>query len=530
MIFEQLVPYVLPPLLGAFIGYLTNYIAIRMLFRPLLPWRIAGLRLPMTPGIIPAKRHELAEKMGDMVGGHLFTAADVGHALAKESFRRELKGVVADKLSEFLDRELGPVESLIPIAYRGRFREICDLLRWKLVKGVFHYLDSAEFEKSLRDYLRRRGDELLARDLESYLTPARYDKWRAHADDRIAGFLRSDGVARGVAAFVDNRAEQWLGSGKTLREILPADMVEILLAQLEKEIPPLLEKFGGMLYDPDFRERLVKKGREGIDHFLDSLGGLSGLLAGFINLDKVYDRIPEFLDKAGDEIARWLREEKTQQQVGVLLRERIDGLLDRTLGSYLEKVPYEKVAGVRRFVRHRAVEMVRSRRAADTVMGLAEQGVAHLKDRSFGSLLARAVPPGGIDQARENLANRLLAALRSPEAKEALEHIVAEKMDEWLYQHPLGKLSARIPGDAREELEEGICLQLEEILKKEVPPLVETLNVRRMVEDKVNSLDILKVEGLLMGIMKEQFKYINLFGALLGFLIGLTNLLVLSLR
>jgi uncharacterized membrane protein YheB (UPF0754 family) len=71
---------------------------------------------------------------------------------------------------------------------------------------------------------------------------------------------------------------------------------------------------------------------------------------------------------------------------------------------------------------------------------------------------------------------------------------------------------------------------LGELLKKEVPPLVETLNVQRMVEEKVNSLELLKVEGLLMGIMKEQFKYINLFGALLGFLIGLINLLVLGLR
>jgi uncharacterized membrane protein YheB (UPF0754 family) len=50
-----------------------------------------------------------------------------------------------------------------------------------------------------------------------------------------------------------------------------------------------------------------------------------------------------------------------------------------------------------------------------------------------------------------------------------------------------------------------------------------------MVEEKVNSLDILKVEGLLLSIMQEQFKYINLFGGLLGFLIGLANLIFLSL-
>ena len=65
------------------------------------------------------------------------------------------------------------------------------------------------------------------------------------------------------------------------------------------------------------------------------------------------------------------------------------------------------------------------------------------------------------------------------------------------------------------------------MLKQEAPRLVETLNVRRMVEDKVNRLDLLQVEDLLMGVMKEQFKYINLFGAFLGFLIGCINLLAL---
>ena len=62
-----------------------------------------------------------------------------------------------------------------------------------------------------------------------------------------------------------------------------------------------------------------------------------------------------------------------------------------------------------------------------------------------------------------------------------------------------------------------------------MPSLVETLNAARMVEEQVNNLDILKVEGLLLSIMAEQFKYINLFGALLGGVIGLLNLLALRL-
>jgi len=56
MTVEQFLPYLIPPLLGALIGYVTNYIAIRMLFRPLKAWWFLGVRIPMTPGIIPGKR------------------------------------------------------------------------------------------------------------------------------------------------------------------------------------------------------------------------------------------------------------------------------------------------------------------------------------------------------------------------------------------------------------------------------------------------------------------------------------------
>ncbi len=526
---ENVLPYLIPPLLGALIGYLTNYVAIRMLFRPLREWRVVGVRVPLTPGIIPSKRGELARRMGEMVGSHLLTSGDVGTALAHPGFRRELEGAVAEKFGRLLDRELGTLESLVPETFRARFRELVEHLQWRLGRVVFGYLESEEFSLQLRDYLRRQGDALLARDLSSYLDADRYTHWRDHLECRLQRLLSSPQTGREVARFVEERLEALLGSERTLRELAPEDLIQVVHAQLDQEIPPLLEKLGGLLYDPAFRARLVKKVREGIEAFLDSLEGLSGLLAGFFNMDKLYARLPEFLDRAGDEIARWLREEQTQRQVGNLVRERLDSLLDQPINSFVDRLPYEKVAGFRRYLRDRAVDTVAAPRTAEVAVQVLEEMIARLKDRSFASLLERALPEGSLALLREVLAERLLATLRSPTAREAFERVVADKVEAWLYRAPLGALSARLPADVRKELQAGACSQLEELLRKEVPPLVETLNVARIVEEKVNSLDLLQVEGLLMGIMKEQFKYINLFGALLGFLIGLLNLLALRL-
>ncbi len=529
MDYQQYFPYLIPPLLGAVIGYVTNYIAIRMLFRPLRAWRILGLRVPLTPGIIPAKRGELAVKMGEMVGDHLLTADDVGRAFTKDSIRRELRLTVTDKLGYFLDRQLGPLELLVPDRFTPRFRVIISLLQAKTVKLIFNYLQSETFEKKLRHYLHQQGDQLLARDLSSFLTPERYLAVQKHLDDKFSSFFQSSRTAGMVGDFVDRKTEQLLTGDRPLRELLPADLVELMLAQLEKELPPLAEKFGGMLYDPEFRAQLVNKGKKAIDAFLDSLGGLAGLLSGFIDLDKIYAKIPDFLDKAGDEIAGWLKEERTQQQLAKLLRERVDLILDRSLTSYIEKMPYEKVKGVRQFVRDQIVVTVQSRKTVDTALIFAESAIDRLKDQPFDNLLRSALPEQGLERSREYLADRLLEMIRSPRVRSALEGILSEQSEEWIYRKPLGLLSARLPGDLRSEIESASCQLIEDMLKKEAPRLVDTLNVRRMVEEKVNSLELLQVEGLLMGVMKEQFKYINLFGALLGFLIGFINLFVLRL-
>lgn len=529
MTIEQIIPYLLPPLLGAFIGYVTNYIAIRMLFRPLRAWHVFGVRLPLTPGIIPSKRGELAAKIGDMVGTHLFTSDDVGLALEKDAFRRELKGAVKDKLDSFLGKDLGPLESLVPQEHRNRFRNLVEMLRWKALKAITNYLASEDFENRLRPFLQEKAEDFLARDLESFLTPERYENLRRHLDDKIGDLLQSEKVVEAAGSYVDSKTDEWLRSNRPLRQVLPEDLVEILLTQLEKEIPGLMDKFSSMLYDPDFRDRLARKGKESLEKLLDSLEGLTAIISAFVDLDTIYDRIPEFLDKAAEEIASWLKEEKSHKQVSAMLRERLDGLLEHSIADLTDKMPYEKVKGIRNFARKKAIETVRSKRTKDSILSLSEQAIDRLKDQPFQTLLQKSLPEGGVDRALQLTSDRLLLVIRSTQARDALDSILAEWAEQWLFNRPLGRLSSQIPADLEQELEEGIYKQLAEVLKKEVPPLIETLNVRGMVEDKVNALDILQVEELLMGIMKEQFKYINIFGALLGALIGLVNLIALRI-
>ena len=51
--------YIINPIMGTIIGFGTNYIAVKMLFRPYTAKKIGKFTLPFTPGVIPKRRRLL---------------------------------------------------------------------------------------------------------------------------------------------------------------------------------------------------------------------------------------------------------------------------------------------------------------------------------------------------------------------------------------------------------------------------------------------------------------------------------------
>ena len=70
--------YIVTPIIGAIIGYVTNWIAVKMLFRPRKEVRVFGKRLPFTPGVIPRGQARLAKAVGNVVETQLLTPEYMG--------------------------------------------------------------------------------------------------------------------------------------------------------------------------------------------------------------------------------------------------------------------------------------------------------------------------------------------------------------------------------------------------------------------------------------------------------------------
>jgi uncharacterized membrane protein YheB (UPF0754 family) len=63
-------------------------------------------------------------------------------------------------------------------------------------------------------------------------------------------------------------------------------------------------------------------------------------------------------------------------------------------------------------------------------------------------------------------------------------------------------------------------------LDENIEGTLSSVNVRVLVSDRINSLDMLRVEKIILDVMAGQLKWINIFGAILGALIGFTQVLL----
>lgn len=91
--------------IGAFIGGMTNALAIRMLFRPYNEIIIGSWRLPFTPGLIPKRRDEIAGQLGKMVVDYLITAEGLAKKFKSASFTEELIDWLRDRTKRILQSE-----------------------------------------------------------------------------------------------------------------------------------------------------------------------------------------------------------------------------------------------------------------------------------------------------------------------------------------------------------------------------------------------------------------------------------------
>ena len=95
--------FLLFPIISAFIGWITNWVAIKMLFHPRTPKRILGITFH---GIFPKRQQKFAEKLGKLVSEEFLSFDDIEAKISNPENLKQIMPIIETHIDDFLRNKL----------------------------------------------------------------------------------------------------------------------------------------------------------------------------------------------------------------------------------------------------------------------------------------------------------------------------------------------------------------------------------------------------------------------------------------
>jgi hypothetical protein len=460
---KNLLLWLVPPLMGAIIGYVTNAVAIKMLFRPLKPFFILRFRLPFTPGILPRQRHQLADSIGSMVERELLTAEILRERLQREDIRETIGASVSGFTGKILETPLAGLDSakdaIAPLA--------APLLR--------DFFSSPAFDSLVDAFLH-----------------ALLGGIRGGEENTPGAFLRKSPGDRSIREILGEEYSQKLTEGleghlrmgfSSVAGKLP-DLFETLM---ERSFPGLAAALIRFMSRPEVHGELEVQGRIFLNNAILKLNVVQRFFISAGQYDRtLHERMPEIIDDLIRQCDELLGDPQIRERLISFLRGTVQGLL-------LDPAASEGIVRI-----------------------IADFLSAYL-DRPLGELL-RDQGGGGI----EAWARRIYRSLKETGAG-GIGRTAGAGFKFFLEAHPgitLGEFLS-LGAEKKDRLDAFIRDKLLNLADTHLEALLGTIDVRTLVSERIDSLDMIKVEHIVLDVMANQLKWINIFGAILGALIGL---------
>lgn len=274
---------IIPILVGALIGYCTNYIAIKMLFRPQKPIYVFGKKLPFTPGVIPKNKSRIAAAVGNAVGQNLFTNQDIVNAITESG----LKNNLSEKIMDTAFNTDSSIKDYIDKYYSKKSGENDDLIQTELSKEV--------------DYDASDYDDVIIEETD-------YDKIKNKVSDVITSKIL------GAFEKIDLNAMVSQIAGKTLSEKVKGTMMEMFLnestvsamsAPIGNSIAEYIKNHGEEIIYPLVDTEVDSFMEKPVSENLEELGLDTNILESFVNklfdtaVSKCGSMISEYIDIPG---------------------------------------------------------------------------------------------------------------------------------------------------------------------------------------------------------------------------------------
>ncbi|MGP4073916.1 DUF445 domain-containing protein [Piscibacillus sp. B03] len=232
---------VLMIIIGALIGGMTNFLAIKMLFRPYEAVYIGKFKLPFTPGLIPKRRSELAEQLGRVVTDYLVTSDALEQKVLEPQFQRKMTDLINQQIDHAI-KEGYTVEDLIKKVHPDFNVKQLESNIENTITSKLNYLYERHKHLAIQELLPMDVDKKIENQLpefttylitqiEQYLTS---DEGQRKISESASKFLQTQG-------FLGNMVSSYLGEDGLAEKITPAIKMFLSSEETQISIEKLLE-------------------------------------------------------------------------------------------------------------------------------------------------------------------------------------------------------------------------------------------------------------------------------------------------
>ena len=563
-----------PPLIGGVIGLFTNWLAIKMLFRPLKEIRVLGIKMPFTPGILPRERERIADSVGEIVAKELLTPDALETRFQDPILKEKLSATIDQGLEHFFAEDSGKLLSGgVKASELDTTQESPPDPLGEALRSAFRAVSStAAFRDALAQVLRASTGRVFDMRLGDVLDPPAARAMAIRISEGAGLTETTERLDRIVDAWYDTSAQGSHAQGPRSAPLIPAAALEPLIDPVAKALYtaaiPVLEDF---IADPGLKKDLEKKANEIIKRAVGRLGPVQRLIVAAANYeDAIAKTMPETIADLSGTISSLLRDPGMSDRVSAAFRSRFlasraansnasntdrntaDSAADSAASgtasgtSTADGVRWE-ITGERSGAK--GLEALISRESlkialAASLKGLAssseatalaaEAKVRALADRRIGDLaagsedLVRALA----DKAAEGISKAFAGEGKGEGKGEALFAGMIElfrvELSNGLHGVAVGE-TLGFTEEKRKALSTELASRAVALVSGQAGRIIEAIDIGTMVVTKINALDMLEAERIILRVVDKELYWITVLGGILGAIIGVIQSLLYAL-
>ncbi|MDT4953093.1 MAG: hypothetical protein QOJ02_1231 [Acidobacteriota bacterium] len=500
-------------------GYGAAWLAIRMLFRPRRAIKLWGMTI-WPQGMIPRHRERLAQTIGNAVGNELVSQETVVHALFdKDFFRRKVEGFVDTYTKDLLATAYPSFIEALPAGARTPVLDAISTLQYRITDYITDLLKSEETAASLNAFVDRRVNDLLARRLSDTVSEETFEQLLGFVENRFRGLVNEPGFEAKVRDFIGARLDELAESQATLAEMFTPDTVALIKERLDEQVPPLAQHLAGIATSQTTRARIGALIKREVDDYYQQLSFFKRI---FVSRVKIHTEVDEMVNNTlPRRVEEFLHGEAFEQEAEKFLDTTIDEVLSRPINEIIGQLEPDKLGLIKDQITDRILTLARSPELATTVSAYLTDALERLRPHTLRALLQH-LNPDSAPRLKSFLSKGLLQVLARDETARTINHILSSQVERLLVT-PIGRLSDHVPENSMRRASAALTERITMSARERLPAAIAEFDIGNIVRQKVAGYPVEKLEELVLSVAQQHLKTIELFGAVIGFVIGIAQ-------